>query len=110
MKNYVQDGRALDLTAPSGGVVSGLAYKIGAIICIAAADAIATAIFVGYTEGVYDVVSDTGTAWAEGDVVYWDNTAKVFTKTTTSNTKCGVVVSAKLSATATGRIKLVPSI
>jgi predicted RecA/RadA family phage recombinase len=110
MRNYVQDGIALDLTAPSGGVTSGLAYKIGSIICIAAVSAAAGAIFAGYTQGVYDVVSDTGTAWAEGDLVYWDNTNKVFTKTATSNTKAGVAATAKASGTAVGRVKLIPTI
>jgi predicted RecA/RadA family phage recombinase len=110
MRNYVQDGKALDLTAPTGGVVSGLVYKIGSIICVAAVTVAAGALFAAYTEGVYDIVSDTGVAWAEGDLVYWDNTAKVFTKTATSNTKAGVAVAAKTSGATTGRVKLITTI
>lgn len=49
-------------------------------------------------------------AWTEGDVVYWDDTAKNFTKTTTSNTKCGFVLVAAGSADTTGLIKLDNSI
>lgn len=110
MRAFVQEGNNLPLTAPSGGVVSGLVYKIGAIICVAAITAAAGAIFPGWTEGVYDLPSDTGTAWAEGDTLYWDNTAKVFTKTSTSNTKAGYSVGGKTSGAAVGRIRLVPSI
>jgi predicted RecA/RadA family phage recombinase len=110
MRRFVNEGNALDLTAPSDGVVSDGVYKIGAIICIASATVAAGLLFAAWTEGVYDVTSNTGAAWAEGDTVYWDDTAKVFTKTSTSNTKAGVAVAAKDSAATTGRIKLIPSI
>ncbi len=110
MKNYVQEGTALDLTAPAGGVVSGSPYKIGSIICVAAVDAAAGETFAGYTEGVYDLPSDTGAAWAEGDVVYLLADGSAFTKTATANTKAGVAVAAKASADTTGRIKLIASI
>jgi len=40
------------------------------------------------TKGV-DLAKDTST-FAEGDYVYWDNTAKLCTSTATSNTKIGV--------------------
>lgn len=42
-----------------------------------------------------------GEAWSVGDALYWDATAKAFTKTTTSNTLCGFAVEAKLSADTT---------
>lgn len=110
MKNFVQPGETLDLTAPSGGVVSGKAYKIGSIIAVAAADAAQGDTFAGYTEGVFDLTSDTGAAWAVGDTVYLLADGSAFTKTATGNTKAGVAVAAKLSAATVGRIRLVPSI
>ena len=113
MKNYVQEGICLDLTAPSGGVVSGLAYKIGSIICLASATVAEGYPFAGYVEGVYDVVAEgagSGQAWAEGDLIYWDDSAKKFTKTATANTKAGVATAAKLTAGVVGRIRLVPTI
>lgn len=109
MKNYVQDGIALDLAAPYA-VSSGGGMKVGAIIAIASLDAASGATVAGYTLGVFDAASDTGTAWAVGDVVYWDDTNKRFTKTSTSNTKAGYVVAAKASGDVTGRVRLVPSI
>lgn len=109
MKNFVQKGDALDLAAPYD-VLSGGGMKVGAIVAIAAAAAVSGATVAGYTRGVFDVTSDTGAAWAVGDVVYWDDTNKRFTKTTTSNTKAGIAVAAKLAGDTVGRIKLVPSI
>lgn len=112
MKNYVHEGRALDLTAPYA-VVAGAGFKVGQLICIAANDAANAAAVVGYPEGVYDVLAEgagSGQVWAEGDLIYWDNTAKQFTKTTTSNTKAGYAVSAKLTAGVLGRLRLVPGL
>ena len=111
MKNYVQDGVALDLAVPYD-VASGAAFKIGAIIAVAACAGVQANgdVVAGYVQGVYDLASDTGTAWAVGDRVYWDDTNKWFTKTTTSNTKAGYVVQAKAAGDVTGRIRLVPSI
>src|SRR5438309_1562454 len=104
MKNFVQEGVALDLAVPYD-VAAGAAFKIGAIIAVAAVTGVlATAdVVAGYVQGVYDLASDTGTAWAIGDIVYWDDTNKRFTKTSTSNTKSGYVVAAKASGDVTGR-------
>ena len=52
MKNYVMEGEKLELTAPVGGVVSGKAYKIGALIVVATVTKAAGEKFVGITEGV----------------------------------------------------------
>jgi predicted RecA/RadA family phage recombinase len=109
MKNFVSQGHALDLTAPSGGVTSGKGVKIGAIIAIALVTAAAGATFAGLVTGVVNVDSDTGTAWAVGDIVYWDDTNKVFTKTSTSNTKAGYVVTAKASGDTSAHVRLQPS-
>jgi predicted RecA/RadA family phage recombinase len=108
MKTFVSKGDALDLVAPYA-VSSGGGMKVGGIIAIAVMDAAIGATVAGLVTGVVDVPSDTGTVWAVGDVVYWDDTAKVFTKTTTSNTKAGQVTAAKLSAATTGRIRLQPA-
>jgi predicted RecA/RadA family phage recombinase len=111
MKNYVHDGKALDLTAPYA-VSSGGGFKVGDIIAIAASDAANAASVVGYVEGVYDVTAEgagSGQAWAAGDKVYWDDTNKRFTKTSTSNTLAGYAVSAKLTADVVGRLKLIPA-
>lgn len=107
MKTFVSKGESVDLVAPYA-VSSGGGMKVGAIIAIAVMDAAIGATVAALVTGVADVPSDTGTAWSAGDIVYWDDTNKVFTKTTTSNTKAGYVTAAKLSAGTTGRIRLQP--
>ena len=68
------------------------------------ADAAASNAFL--VKGTIDgATTDTGTAWAIGDLVYWDATNSRFTKTSTSNTKAGYALEAKASGDAvSGRI------
>ena len=110
MKTKFSEGSPLDFTAPSGGTTSGVGVKIGSMIAIAALTAAAGDTTVGHTQGVFDHASDTGAAWAFGDLLYWDDTNKVFTKTSSGNTKAGYAAAAKTSGATTGRIKLVPTI
>lgn len=73
MKNYVQEGcKGLELTAPVGGVVSGKAYKIGALIVIAAVTKAAGQKFAGSREGVFKFSKASALVLAEGDEVKWD--------------------------------------
>jgi predicted RecA/RadA family phage recombinase len=105
MKNYVQPGDIVQLTAPYA-VLSGGGFLVGTLFAVALADAANAAPVEGLTRGICDLTSDTGTAWNAGDKVYWDNTAKNVTKTSTSNTLIGCCVAAKLSAATTGRVRL----
>ena len=92
--------------------VAAAALNVGDVVpltngCGVALNTVAIGASVGLAvEGVYDISSDTGTAWAVGDLIYWDNTNKVGTKTATSNTPMGYAVAAKAAATVAGTIKL----
>lgn len=91
MKTYVQPGNTITLTAPYA-VASGDGLLVGSIFGVAAGTAaIGEAVEAALT-GVYDLKKVASQAWAAGDKVYWDNTAKEATKTTTSNTLIGVAV------------------
>jgi predicted RecA/RadA family phage recombinase len=108
---FSQDGNAIDFTAPSGGVVKGSFYKIGSAIVWAGEKAPEGEQFPGWMEGAYtDVPAATSQSWAEGVTLYWDDTAKKFTTTATSNTKAGVATAAKGSSAAVGGIRLIPTI
>lgn len=108
MTNFVQEGKALTLTAPSGGVVAGGVYKIGQLIVVAAADAAQTEPFVGVTEGVFDVTKVGSQAWTEGALVYWDNGNTRFTTTASGSLLAGVAVADVGSGAGetTGRVRL----
>lgn len=113
MKNFIQEGRSLDLTAPVGGVVAGKPVKIGAYVVIPSTTAAEGEKFAGDVEGVFEVDAATHAttqAWAECVTLYWDDAAKKFTLTATDNTKCAVAAAAKVSTIGTGWVRLHQSI
>lgn len=113
MKNYLQHGDTLDLTAPSGGVVSGSPVLIGGQLVVPCVSAAEGAVFAAKTTGVFQFVAEgagSGQAWAEGETVYWDDANKRFTKTASGNTKRGHAVAAKLTADVVGSVKLIPTL
>lgn len=109
MKNYVSDGDNITLTVPAGGVVGGTPILIGTnLFGVPIADnATVGDSFTMRVKGVYsDMPKAAGAAWAEGDPLYWDNTAKNFTKTSASNTAVGVAVVAAASGDTVGTVRL----
>ncbi|QIG79985.1 DUF2190 family protein [Stakelama tenebrarum] len=111
MKNFVQDGDAIDFVAPSGGVVSGLLYVIGGFLCVAATDAAEDETFSGWTEGVFEFTKEThATAQAldQGDPAYWDATEKRLTKTASGNVLVGAVTEDAASTATSAKVKLWP--
>lgn len=110
MNNFVQKGTTLDLIAPAGGVVSGKTVKLGAIIAVPGTTKKEGEAFPGTVQGVFDLDAKTAQAWDAGAIVYWDDTAKVYTTTASGNTKAGYTVAAKDAAAATGRVKLIPTV
>ena len=91
MKNYVQPGNTITLTAPYA-VASGDGLLVGSIFGVASGTAALGETVEAALTGVYDLKKVASQAWAAGDKVHWDNTAKEATKTTTSNTLIGVAV------------------
>ena len=111
MKNFVQEGHALDYVAPAGGVVAGVALLIGTVLVIPATTAAEGAIFSGWIEGVYNLPCATGTAWDNPNTpLYWDSANKRVTTTATGNTKIGMTAEAKVASSARGNVKLIPAV
>jgi predicted RecA/RadA family phage recombinase len=108
MINDVQTGDYMTFTAPSGGVVTSLGYLIGSLFVIATVTAAQTEPFVGKTTGVISYTKPGSEAWAEGVKIYWDNSAKKMTTTSSGNTLVGVaaqVVGSGAGET-TGKVRL----
>jgi predicted RecA/RadA family phage recombinase len=78
MKNYIQDGDNVTVTAPSGGTTSGLGYLIGGIFGVAATTQLVGEDVVLATDGVFNLVKVGSQAWAVGDRIFWDD----------ANTRC----------------------
>jgi predicted RecA/RadA family phage recombinase len=107
MKNYVQPGNTITLTAPYA-VASGDGLLVGSVFGVAAGDAANAETVEAALVGVFDLKKVASQAWAAGDKVYWDNTNKEATKTTTSNTLIGVATEAVANGAGdvVGRVRL----
>lgn len=103
-KNFIQPGNVLNLTAPSGGVVSGDPVLVGAgIFGVVENTAAEDAPMQVKVVGVHKIVKKTGSGQAvsEGDKLYWDGSGKKLTLSLTGNTLCAVAVQAEISAATT---------
>jgi len=105
MKNMVQPGDTLTLAAPYD-VLSGAGAKVGNIFGVANADYLSGADGEFDVVGVADIKCLTTDTFSVGDLVYWDNTNKRCTSTSSGNSKIGVATAAKASGEATVRVRL----
>lgn len=109
MKNFVQSGDAITVTAPYA-VSSGQGVLVGSLFGVATCDAANGASVEIVPEGVFDITAltaDTGTA---GTKMYWDDTNRRLTTTATSNTLVGVLTLDKGGSDTTARVYLDGSI
>lgn len=104
MKNFVQKGRSIQLVMPYDRL-SGQGVLVGASFGVCASDALSGANNEVQVRGVFDVTKDTST-FSQGDKVYWDDSAKKCSSTSTSNVVVGYAVQAQLTGDATVRIQL----
>ena len=95
MKNYVQPGNTITLTAPYA-VASGDGLLVGSIFVIAAGAAALGEPVETALVGVFDITKVGSQAWTVGAKVYWDDTNKRCTTVATDNTSVGVAVEAVL--------------
>jgi len=107
MKNFVQKGETLNLTAPYN-VNSGKGALIGSTIFgVAVKDYLSGATDCEFViEGVFDMDKVSAQAWAVGDRIYWDDSAKLCTTVKSTNIKVGVCVKVAANPTSTGRVLL----
>lgn len=104
MKNYVHPGNKLNLAAPYD-VLSGGGALVGSIFGIASIDTLSGVSSDFEVSGVFDIAKDTS-VFSQGDLAYWDDTAKKVTSTVASNVLVGTVEVAALTGDLTVRVKL----
>ena len=95
MKNYVQNGKNLTITA-SSAYSSGDFVVEGSIVGVAVTDIANGASGVIACEGVFEGTKASGATLALGDVAYLNSTGKI-TNTATSNDAVGLVVTVHLT-------------
>lgn len=106
MKNHIKPGNRITVIAPAGGLVGGDFYIAGAafgIVSVTVAEGEEVEIHVGEA---WTLPKATGAAWAIGDKIYWDATAKNMTKTATANTLVGVAFRVAVTADTSGAVLL----
>lgn len=106
MKNYVQEGNVLELTAPSGGVVSGTPVKIGRFFVVPSTTALVGEKFSGLIEGVVDIPKVSAEPWTEGLLVWWNAASALATSVSTTSMLIGIATRTEANPTTTGRVKL----
>jgi len=104
MKNYIQTGDTLTVTAPAA-LASGDVVHVGQLVGIAATDAESGADVSILTRGVFELPKAAALAISAGDLVYWATAAGEVTKTNTDEA-LGVAVSTELAAATTVRVKI----
>ena len=104
--NFVQPGRHIAVTAPTGGTLSGEGVLIGTLFGIAQYDAAEGAEVEVLTEGVVEIGKTSALAISVGDRLFWDATNKVVNKTATAQVCVGIAVSAAANPSSTVRMKL----
>lgn len=107
MKNFIQDGDTLTVTAPYA-LSSGNGCLVGSLFGVAVTDALISTEVEIQTVGVFDLPKAGSQAWSVGARVYWDDTAKSCTTTASTNKLIGVAVAAVGSGAdeTTGRVRL----
>lgn len=107
MRNYIQHGDIVDLTAPlPAGVVSGEGFLIGDLFGVASTDAKPGQKVATWLEGVFQLPKASGAGVTEGQKVYWDADEKNVTATEADNIFIGHAVEVALAASAFVAVRL----
>jgi predicted RecA/RadA family phage recombinase len=105
MNNVIQDGKVLTLTAPYA-VASGAGALVGSIFAVATAAVANGASGEFQRLGVFELAKVSAQAWTVGAKIYWDNTNKQCTTTSSGNTLIGVATAVAADPSSTGYVLL----
>lgn len=106
MRNFVSEGRNLDLTAPRD-IASGEGFIVGSIFAVASTTAATGSGVVGVTRGVFDLTKKGTAAFAPGDRVSWDDTNHRCDAPGAGLYPVGVAVAVAANGAGTVRVKLI---
>lgn len=104
---FIQDGDRIDFLNETGadigvGEVLPMVSRIG----VPMTNIVQNDIGAVKVTGVFEVPAVTGTAFAVGDAVYWNDTSGYVTTTATGNTPAGFAIAPKLAAGTTALVKI----
>ena len=105
MKNFVQDGDVISVTAPYA-LTSGAGCLVGSLFGVSVKDYASGDPAEIRRDGVFDITALSTDTASQGAKLYWDNTNKRLTTTSAGNTLVGLAITAKTSGQTTARILL----
>lgn len=106
MKNFIQRGEVVPVTAPAD-VASGALVKVGVLVGVAEHDAASGEAVNIAVSGVFELSKVSAQAWTEGAALYMvPGTGLVTTATTAGNVLIGVALAAAANPSATGIVRL----
>ena len=105
MKNFIQEGKTITVTAPSA-VTSGQYVVVGAIRGVAAYDAAQGEPVEVTTEGVFTLPKVAADSIVPGDLLYWTGTACTKVPGTGSKPLVGVATKPAAANSTTVQVKL----
>lgn len=106
MKNYIQGDESVVAIAPYDVASGEFCVAAGNLYGVAVNAALNGAEVVLKREGVYELAKLAGTAWVQGDVLYWDVAAKKFTKVAAGNKQLGVAFADAAAGDVTGQVSI----
>ncbi len=104
MRNFIEKGDVITVTA-GADITSGTAFLVGDLLAVAITSAVSGNQLACSICGVYELPKAAG-AISQGVKIYWDDTAKNITTTSTNNKQIGYAWTAQLSGDATVFVKL----
>mgnify|MGYP003344454431 CR=1 FL=1 len=107
MKNYIQEGEYMTLTAPYDRN-SGEGALVGALFGVAVADVLSGAEGVFCTEGIFTLTKATGngTGGSQGAKAYWVAASKSVSAASSGNTLIGCFAATCADADSTANVRI----
>lgn len=109
MKNYIQEGDVLDVT-PAADLASGAGFLIGTtttgILGVAVAAIAANTVGAVRVRGVFELAKLSTDVVVVGSQLYWDDTNKRLTLTSTNNSFAGHAIEAAGNGVTTAKVLL----
>lgn len=103
--NHKGAGKVLTLTAPYQRN-TGLGALVGSIFGVALGTVASGAAGEFAVTGEWTLAKTSAQAWTVGALIYWDDTNKVCTTTSTSNKLIGVATAVAANPSSTGQVRL----
>lgn len=104
--NLVSSGSALSVDCPYATVASGAGVLVGSIFGVALGDSVTGSSVEICRDGEWTLTAKSTDEFAVGDLIYWDDSNKECTITSTGNTLVGIATAVKANPAATGQVLL----